>query len=247
MFIELFQNLGLAKNEARVYETLLEHGENSVGRIATISKVNRRNVYDTLNRLVEKGLVFEILGRHENRYQAVDPKKLSEVLEEKQELLRQSMPEIESVYHGTPHNNEVYIYKGIEGWKNYLQDILRIVPDGGTFHCIGSKGAWQSPKLGSAIEYFEKEIKRRGIKYKVLYDHKVKNTKHQGFLDSEYKFLPEKYSTSSSLVIFGDHVGTFDNLGLGDFGEETSFSMIVNQKIADDYRTWFQFMWDSIK
>lgn len=58
MFTETLQQLGLAKNEARIYQTLLQRGEMAVGEIANKSGVHRRNVYDSLNRLVEKGLVF---------------------------------------------------------------------------------------------------------------------------------------------------------------------------------------------
>ena len=60
MITEVLENLGLSKNEARIYETLLKEGESPVGFLAVKSGVHRRNVYDTLNRLIEKGLAFEI-------------------------------------------------------------------------------------------------------------------------------------------------------------------------------------------
>ncbi|HEY1074932.1 MAG TPA: helix-turn-helix domain-containing protein, partial [Patescibacteria group bacterium] len=121
MYTDTLIQLGLAQNEARIYETLLREGESSVGDIATKSGVHRRNVYDSLNRLLEKGLVFEILERRENRYQAVDPGKLSEMLQEKQRALAGIMPSLESLYSGTPHRNDVFIYKGVECWKNYIR------------------------------------------------------------------------------------------------------------------------------
>src|SRR6266498_3351563 len=121
MYIDVFQQLGLAKNEARIYETLLTEGESGVGQIALKSKVHRRNVYDSLNRLIEKGLVFEILQKHENYYQAVDPNKLAEILQEKEQTLAKIMPNLEELYTSTPHINEAYIYKGVEGWKNYIR------------------------------------------------------------------------------------------------------------------------------
>ena len=67
------ETLGLAKNEARIYETLLREGESTVGHISQKSEVYRRNVYDSLNRLMEKGLVFELIHTKENHYKAVDP------------------------------------------------------------------------------------------------------------------------------------------------------------------------------
>jgi hypothetical protein len=38
MYTEIFQQLGLAKNEAKIYETLLKEGESSVGNIDLLKK-----------------------------------------------------------------------------------------------------------------------------------------------------------------------------------------------------------------
>lgn len=241
MYTETIREAGLAQNEARIYEALLKQGESSVGAIATNSGVNRRNVYDSLNRLSEKGLIFEIVGRNESRYQAVPPKKLLEVVEEKKEAIEKILPALEKLYSGTPHQNEVFIYKGIEGWKNYINDILRVGKD---IYGIGAKSAWSSLKLKGPMANFEREIKKKGMVFHVLYDPSVRNTPFVGYLGSDYRFLPEKYPTKSTIIAFGDHVGIFTGLKTGDFDENVSFSMIVNRQIADDVRTWFQFMWD---
>src|SRR3989344_6523543 len=129
MIIDALQELGLAKNEARIYETLLREGECGVSTISTKSEVNRRNVYDSINRLIEKGLVFEVRTALENRYHAVEPAKLTELIEEKQRALSTVLPEMGKLYYGTPRKEEVFVYRGIEGWKNYLRDMLRIGED----------------------------------------------------------------------------------------------------------------------
>lgn len=102
MYTDTFLQLGFSKNEAILYETLVRHGELSVGKLAVKSKVHRRNVYDTLQRLLEKGLVFEILERQEIRYQAVEPGKLKEIIQEKEQALLQIMPQLEQFYRETP-------------------------------------------------------------------------------------------------------------------------------------------------
>ena len=116
MYTELFQTLGMAKNEAEIYETLVKEGELGVGAISQKSGIHRRNVYDTLNRLLEKGLVFEILESKENRYQAVHPNKLAEFIQEKQQAIASAMPDLEKMFNTMPSKESVYIYKGIEGY-----------------------------------------------------------------------------------------------------------------------------------
>ena len=78
MHFDIFQEIGLTPNEAKIYQALIEVGETTVGNIAIRGNIHRRNIYDAINRLIEKGLVFQIFARGENIYKAVDPVKLME-------------------------------------------------------------------------------------------------------------------------------------------------------------------------
>ena len=51
MYEEILREVGLSLNESKIYETLLQLGEASVQTISLKSKVHRRNVYDSLNKL----------------------------------------------------------------------------------------------------------------------------------------------------------------------------------------------------
>ena len=243
MYADIFQQLGLSKNEARIYEILLWHGESPVGKIADKSKVHRRNVYDSLRRLTEKGLVFEILQKRENIYQAVDPKKLTELIQEKQQLLDKIMPNLEMLYKGTPHKDEVYIYRGAEGWKNYMRDMLRI---GEPAYFIGAKGGWLDERVKNFFPQFIKEAHKKKIEFHHLFDHEVKKDCSEilPYIGKNYKFLPKGYSAPASVDIFGDHVNIISNIHIGGLGEEISFTVIVNKRVAQAFRLWFKFMWD---
>lgn len=243
MYSEIFEQIGLAKNEARIYETLLREGECSVAKIATKSKVHRRNVYDSLKRLLEKGLAFEILQKNENHYQAVDPDKLMEFVHEKERALENVLPELRSLFRSTPHAQEVFIYRGIEGWKNYMRDILRIGED---FYCIGAKGAWMDTRLKNFFPQFIQEAKRKKINYYHLFDHEVKESDHPilKHVGKNYKILPPGYSAPAAIDFFGNYVNIISNIKVGTMDEDFSFTVIINSHIADAFRTWFRFMWD---
>lgn len=243
MYIEEFQLLGLAKNEAKIYEALLSKKESSVGQIAEKSKVHRRNVYDSLNRLIEKGLVFEILQRKENRYQAVDPNKLMELIQEKKEILTKIMPDLQKMYEETPREEEVYVYRGPEGWKNYMRDMLRIADKA---YFIGAKGAWLDARIKNFFPQFLKQATKKKIKFYHLFDHEVKERCPEIIpkIGDSYKFLPKGYSTPAAIDIFGNHVNIVSEMKIGGLEEEFSVTVIINQEIANAFITWFKFMWD---
>ncbi len=242
MFNDVLTQLNFAKNEARIYETLLSDGESSVSQIATRAGINRRNVYDSLNRLIEKGVVFEIFQGDENRYQAVDPSKLMELLKEKEHKLEKILPQMQSLYQGTKHADAVYVYRGIEGWKNYMREILRI---GGTVYTLGAKGAWGDKRISVFYDQFAKEAKRKGIKFYCIYDHEGKNAPASVRDVSVNKFFPADQSTDSAVEILEDRIIIFSNIGSGEIDEKATYTVVVNKHIADSFRTWFKIMWEA--
>lgn len=243
MIIDTFQALGLSKNEAQIYRTLLKQGELTISKLATKSKVNRRNVYDTIQRLLEKGLVFEVLSTRERKVRAVEPAKLNELVDEKRRLLDKAMPQLEHLYANTFSDEEVFIYKGIEGWKNYMRDIIRLKQD---FYCIGGKGAWMDERVNNFFPQFIKDAKRAKIEYFHLFDYEVKQKKHEiiKYVGKEFKFLPKGYSAPASIDFFGDRVYICSNLELGAIDEDSTFTVLVNKQVATAFKIWFQFMWD---
>ena len=58
---ELLAEFGLTRNEIRVYLTLLKMGSALAGEITEKTGIHRRNIYDSLERLQEKGLVSFVI------------------------------------------------------------------------------------------------------------------------------------------------------------------------------------------
>lgn len=243
MYIDQLKELGLAQNEAKIYETLLREGECGVGHIATKSEVHRRNVYDSLNRLMEKGLVFEITEDRENKYQAASPQRLSEILEERQDVLADIMPNLEMFYNDKPTVYKNYTYRGKEGLKNYLRDLLRVNEE---FYCIGASGGWLDPRISDFLKYFDKQVKRQGIKMHHLFDYETQEKASNIFdhVGNDYKILPQKYTTGSSVDIFGDRVAMLTELNKGSLDEDIIITVIVSPTLADSFRTWYKLIWD---
>lgn len=244
MYSELLENIGLSPNEAKIYETLLSTGEVGVSEISQKANVHRRNVYDAINRLIEKGLVFRIFQKNEHTFKAVNPDKLMEVVKEKANTLSKVLPDLHRLYDAEPTQEAAYIYKGKEGFKNYMRDVARV---GETTYFLGAKGLWFTPGIErSYLDNFVSAMKKKNKKYFTLYDPRVKDkfpeiTKEVG---GDYKFLPAAYSTPGVTDIFGDYVVTFTSVDVGNFGEDGTIFVMINKELAETYRTWFKMMWD---
>lgn len=245
MYTSILTQLDLAKNEALIYETLLERGQSSVSSISLHSQIHRRNVYDSLNRLMEKGFVFEIVQKNENQYQAVDPRKLIEHVREKETLLAGVMPDLEKLYRGLPSSETVSIYKGIEGWKNYLRDLLEVGEDAYT---ISAKGLWADKRLEPVLQKFLKDAKKKKMKFHILYDGDKEDIPAvvRAASQGHHKFLPKKWSTPFTIEVFGDHVVIFSDIVGREINEKATLTVIVNRSVAEGFRILFKMLWSYV-
>jgi predicted transcriptional regulator len=245
MYEEILTKFGLIPNEAKVYEALLELGESSVQKISLKAGIHRRTVYDELKKLSDKGLVIESMIKGEKRFVCNNPNKLLEILKEKENMISSVMPGLKAKFEETPVEEEAKLYKGIEGVKNYLQDILDTGED---VYFIGAKAMWLDPRLKHFLANFKKERKKRGIKFYHIFDWEVKERQPEilRVVGRPYKFLPKEYSSPTMVDIFGPYVVTFIGVSPGQLPTEPIQFVMKSRKLADGYRQFWKFMWDNL-
>src|SRR3989338_8148629 len=92
--MEILEKLGLTGNEVKVYLALLRLGSVTAGEIIKSTNLHRAGTYDTLERLMEKGLVSYVIRANRKYFEAASPKNFLGVLERKEEELRKERSEL---------------------------------------------------------------------------------------------------------------------------------------------------------
>jgi predicted transcriptional regulator len=250
MYEETLMQIGLSLNEARVYEAMLQLGEANVQTIAIKAKVHRRNVYDSLNKLIEKGLVAQYVLKGERHFRATDPDRLQTLLQEKQDKLKNILPEMKTKFQTIKQEEQAYIYKGVQGFRNYMQDILDVGED---MYCLGAKGGWYDPRLATFRVHFYKELKRKKIKCLHLFDWEMKDHVGKEITSPvhthlpEARFLPPECSTNAAIDFFGDRIVTFTNLEINHLGDDLVQFVLISRKLCEAYKKWFWLLWKASK
>jgi HTH-type transcriptional regulator, sugar sensing transcriptional regulator len=156
----IIEKLGFTTNETKVYLALIKHKSCTIQQIAKSTNVHRRNIYDVINRLIEKGMVCEIVNSTGSLYKAFDPNKIESIYNHKIKELQSILPDLNQLYdiaNSNNETNEIIVFRGLEGYKNYMRMILSSQK---TIYSLGTKGDWFDPKLKNFTSEFFKEKNR---------------------------------------------------------------------------------------
>ncbi len=167
-----------------------------------------------------------------------------DLLKEKESKLKTLLPTLDRVYEAKPRTEEAFVYRGIEGAKNALHDVILLKED---LYTIGWKGLSPNSRANSFANNFIQDATLAGIKFHSLID-PCSNTSSTKFLEAlpgTYRILPKQYQAHGSVYIFGDRVVTFAGAGYFDLQSEITLYVTINEAVANMYRSWFQILWEA--
>ena len=132
MNLEIFDKVGLSKAETKVYLALLSLGSVSSGKIVKETGFRKSTVYESIRRLQEKGLVSYVIKEGMKYFEAANPEKIIDFIEENERKLNETKKEAEKIVSELkkgldtlkPHA-EAHVLEGIEGFKTMRRDVLR--------------------------------------------------------------------------------------------------------------------------
>lgn len=238
MDTEELQEFGLSNTEAKIYLALLELGKSKAGKITKKSTVNRTNVYDALERLIKKGLVSYISENNKKIFEAVNPKRLQEILTDKQKKLANTIEELNIRYKKSQKQEDAFVFRGKQGIKSIFEDILNEKKE---LFCYGAESRFKTLFPFYQKHWNEKRAKLK-IKIKIIYNEKVKQEKKKEYLKFlEMKFLPKSYDFPSTMMIYSDKVVTVIWI------EEPLGFVIKSEEVVKSNINFFNLLWEIAK
>jgi len=239
------EKFGLTEGESRVYLALLKIGKSTIGGIIKEANVSNSKVYEILDRLNKKGLVGVVTKNNRKSFEAKSPDILKqnlleqeEAMEEKKKELNNLLPKLKGIYASNEFKQEAEILQGIKGIKTFDEAMLNGVSKGETIYIIGSSKDAAESLEGYFVDWQKRRIKK-GVKLKILYTQDAKDfaEKRAKLKFTEVRILPKQIVTPVAIDLANDLVGTFV------FGQTPFCFSIKNQKIADNYKNYFELLW----
>jgi sugar-specific transcriptional regulator TrmB len=92
--LEVLEKIGLGRREAMVYAALIEIGQTTTGPLVKRTGIPASKIYETLNRLISKGLVSFVMKEKTKHFSATNPERLVDYVEEKKKDLEKQEAEV---------------------------------------------------------------------------------------------------------------------------------------------------------
>ena len=230
---EILKEIGLQDSEIKVYISLLKLKEATASQITQYTGLHRSNIYDIIEKLKERGLVSFIIKNNVKYFRASSPERILDYLKEKEEKIKLILPELISISKEKEENIKVEIYKGKEGIKTILNDIIK---EGKNYFLFGHLKFEEL--LPIYVKQFIRQLNEKNISEKAILE---KGTKIISAKKHHYKYISKEFLFPNATIIYGNKIAIFI------WQEPYYVILIQNKDLSVSYKIHFNLLWKVAK
>lgn len=237
MDTSILENLGLSQGEIKVYLTLLETGSTKVGMIIERSNMASSAVHNSVNSLMDKGLITYIKKGKIKHYQAVPPKQLIDFIDEKKTKLQKILPELELKQKLAEDKQEAEIFEGTKGIISMLNILIDNTKKGEEYLFFAIDVPERNEEIKKLFLSYDLKRKERGLAVKGI------ASKSGNRLFVTRKNMQMKYTSlpiPSNISLCQDKICFFT------WEDKPMGYLIQSKQLVKIYQDYFQKMWNMI-
>ena len=243
----ILEQLGLTKNEIKVYTTGLSIGPSKASKLAKHANLKRTQAYHILEKLQKKGLVSIGSKKGVKIYIMEPPSQLKNLVDKKEqelEKLRQNLDKavtkLESKSIDTPNPTKVRFYEGLSGIENAMMNVIR---ESEEFFAMAPINTMITSLDIDFLNRFTEEREEKKIKSKSIWSRPPETTPFKPSKHRETRMPPEDMDEfTTTLIIYGDKVLSIPE-------SEPPYAVLTESKsYAQTLRAMFNKIWkDSVE
>jgi sugar-specific transcriptional regulator TrmB len=207
-----------------------------VHEIKKVTQMHRTTIYDFLDSLLNKGLVSSVKENNVTLYHAKRPEKLLNFLKEKERNLRKILPELANIEQTKKEKVQVCVYKGFEGFKYLLTDIIN---EGKELISFGVDESIFEENFPDAMQWFFQQERAQKMRERILVSEKAKFC--YSYKHIHYKFIPKDYFVSVPTLVYGNKVANVI------WGEPITIIIVESTALAKSHKKHFELLWKIAK
>jgi HTH-type transcriptional regulator, sugar sensing transcriptional regulator len=236
---ELLTSLGLSSKEQAIYLAALELGEALQQPLAKKAAVKRTTLRELLPRLLDKGILQQVVKGNRKYLKACDPKELIEKLQLQAQKAQDALPILLALQNTLKDKPEVRFYEGVEGVKQVYQLTLDVAQP--MYSYIDAELVHPEIKRW-VIGYYHGEKLKRAIQSYNINSPSPENkiyTPLDAYRENR-TVSKEEFPFKMEVLIFGDYVAYIHFRE----DEEPSAILIKSKLAAETMRSAYKLAWE---
>jgi sugar-specific transcriptional regulator TrmB len=249
MLDTIFEKLGLKREHSDVYVVLLEGGSMPAGNLAKRLNIPRSTLYGLLDELAQGGLVLQNEKGNVKLWQAVDPEKIKNILNEKINALEKTRGSFDTILEDLKKSQKTdfvspkYNYfEGKEEMRIMLKDVL-------LYDDLETELCWPVKDLNRVLgeEYlfeFNKKRIRNGISIRVIWPQEKTSDVEKNIFQAPGKEVLRDVRLAPENVDFSMGYWAYGNKVMFMSSRAENFGFIVESKeLRQLLKTQFEILW----
>lgn len=225
--------IGFTKHEAQVYLALVKSGSTGAGELIKKTNLHRNIVYETLDKLASRELVFKFKKHKVAQFQVTDPSRILEQERNRVEVAEELVPKL---IKEAQVKQDIVIYEGIEGFRTYNISLVQKMATGDTVFVLGSAGDLWYELMGNQLDRHRKIWEKKKIYGKsIVYKQSRLDQKLPRY---ESRIIPNEFEPPADMLIWKD------TIALQCLVEPYSVIEITNPPLAKAYLAYFELLWN---
>ena len=244
MDTKTLEQIGLSKNEIKVYFALLELDQSTATPLVRKAGIPYSKIYPIVDKLIEKGLASFVTKNNVKHFQPTDPHRIIDLIYEKEkqlqnqkENIRKLIPQFEAKRKEA--RQEALVYEGLEGVKAAFSLILQSLKPHQKYFVFTLGHELERPELLYFFRDYHKKRIEKKIEADLIASKKIKAVfeKHHRYRGMNVRY--SKLSLPTGVFIFADYVMTVV------WDEKPTALLIKSESNAKKYQKFFKEMWEA--
>ncbi|MBS3055846.1 MAG: winged helix-turn-helix transcriptional regulator [Candidatus Aenigmarchaeota archaeon] len=234
MYEAELNELGLTSNETKIYLALLKNKLLTPAKISKKTGLHRSYIYDAIERLMEKGVVSEVIVNNKKHYQALDPKIFREMLESKLKHFDSVLPYLSNVFISGKNETRIELHRGEKVFRTLIKYVTANMEKNDTVYLLGANEKFLKSIEPLYLKQYFTTIKKKNVRERVIIPkggEKIRNP------NIEYREMEPKYFGEITIVIHQTRVFIFI--------QEMPHHLIIidSSAFANSYKKQFELLW----
>lgn len=242
MNLDVLKELGFTEREIKVYLALLETGSSTVGPIATLSGLQHTKVYETLSKLLAKGLVRYVVVSKTKHFEASEPKEILHLIEEKRRKFKSILIELEEKQKHSSQKQIAVIHEGFKAVKALFDNIAEDIQRNDFYYVFALKEDYLESTVPGFLHSFHESLAEKKVVDRLIAHKSTRESVKKMYFDNKnMKIKFADRDTPIGVMILRDRVIQVI------WGSRPTAIEIFSRQVQEQYKKFFEATWKELK